>query len=438
MRCDNGPETAASAGYQPSCRARWCGGQPIGQLMGCALEKPELISLAVGLVDSETLPTAATHEALAALFQDPQTARAALQYGTTPGHPPLREWLAQRTADLDRAGPPIALEQVVITAGSNQLLHLVSESLLDPNDIVLCAAPTYFVYLGLLIGLGVRAVGVASDAQGLIPAALDETLARLQAAGELPRVKALYLVPYFDNPAGTTMPEQRRAAIVELIKRWSSRQKIHIISDEAYRELRYEGEDVPSPRVWDEEADTVIVAGTFSKSFSPGLRVGWGILPRQLIGPVNEQKGNVDFGSPNFNQYLMTQILERGLWQPHLERIRGGYRQKLAAALAAAEEHLGPLPGVQWIRPTGGLYLWVRLPPGLDAGMSGPLFAAAVRHGVLYVPGEYCYPAAGEPVCRNTLRLSFGVQSCAKVREGVEMLARAIAAVSSGGESGRK
>jgi len=426
------PVTGVSAAYQPSCRARWSGGQPIRQLMACALENPDLISLAVGLVDPETLPTAAARDALAALLQDPQAARASLQYGTTPGHPPLREWLLQRTEELDPSGPAISPDQVVITAGSNQLLHLVSESLLDPGDIVLCASPTYFVYLGLLRGLGAHAIGVAGDTHGLIPEALEETLARFDAAGELPRVKAVYLVPYFDNPAGTTMPGQRRSAVVEIVKRWSQRNKIHVISDEAYRELRYEGEDVPSPRVWDEEADTVVVAGTFSKSFSPGIRVGWGILPRHLIAPVNEQKGNVDFGSPNFNQYLMAKVLELGLWEPHLERIRTGYRQKLTTALAAAEEHLGPLPEVEWIRPQGGLYIWVRLPPGMDAGMSGPLFTAAVRQGVLYVPGEYCYPSAGEPVCRHSLRLSFGVQSCAKIREGVEKLARAIATVSSG------
>jgi 2-aminoadipate transaminase len=432
MSSTTGPGTGASAAYQPSCRARWSGGQPIRQLMACALENPDLISLAVGLVDPETLPTAVARDALAALFQDSRTARAALQYGTTPGHPPLREWLVQRTAEADLSGPPLAPDQVVITAGSNQLLHLVSESLLDPGDIVLCASPTYFVYLGLLAGLGVHATGVAGDAYGMIPEALEETLGRFEAAGELARVKAVYLVPYFDNPAGTTMPRQRRAAVVEIAKRWSQRHKIHVISDEAYRELRYEGEDLPSPRVWDDEADTVIVAGTFSKSFSPGIRVGWGILPRHLIGPVNEQKGNVDFGSPNFNQYLMAKVLELGLWEPHLQRIRAGYRQKLATALAAAEEHLGPLPGIEWIRPQGGLYVWVRLPEGMDAGMSGPLFAAAVRHGVLYVPGEYCYPEVGEPMCRHSLRLSFGVQSCAKIQEGVEKLARAIAAVSRG------
>lgn len=421
-----GTATTSAAKYQPSQRARWAGGQPISELMAYALQNPELISLAVGLVDQDTLPTSAADAAWSALFRDPQAAAAALQYGTTPGHPPLRELLLDRTRQADPQGPPVALDQIVVTAGSNQLLHLVSESLLDPGDIVLCAAPSYFVYLGLLAGLGVRAVGVASDSGGLVPAALKETLARCERDGELARVKAIYLVPYFDNPAGTTMPAERRAAVVEMAKRWSKHGRIHVISDEAYRELRYAGEDIPSPRVWDEEGDTVIVTGSFSKSFSPGLRVGWGILPRQLIGPVNEQKGNADFGSPNLNQQLMTHVLKLGLLEPHLTRIRSSYREKLTAMLAAADAHLGRLPGVEWHRPTGGLYVWVRLPSGLDAGLHRPLFAAAGREGVLYVPGEYCYPAVGEPVQRNSLRLSFGVQSCAKIREGVEKLARAV------------
>ena len=119
------------------------------------------------------------------------------------------------------------------------------------------------------------------------------------------------------------------------------------------------------------QGDTVIVAGTFSKSFSPGIRVGWGILPRHLIGPVNEQKGNVDFGSPNLNQHLMARVLELGLLEPHLARIRSSYREKLTAMLAAADAHLAPLPGVEWLRPQGGLYVWVRLPDGMDAGLHG-------------------------------------------------------------------
>jgi 2-aminoadipate transaminase len=270
---------------------------------------------------------------------------------------------------------------------------------------------------------------VESDDQGLLPEALEEQLRRLDAQGDLPRVKAIYVVPYFDNPGGVTMPLNRRAAIVEAAKRWSRHERIHVISDEAYRELRYWGDDIPSTAVCDEQGDTVVVAATFSKSFAPGLRVGWGFLPPHLVGPVTDQKGNVDFGSPNFNQHLITKVLELGLFEPHLERLRSGYRDKLTAMLAAADAFLGPLDGVSWLPPQGGLYVWLRLPEYIDTGMEGALFAAAVREGVLYVPGEYCYPTLGQPVCHNTMRLSFGVQSCEKIREGVEMLGRAIAAV---------
>jgi 2-aminoadipate transaminase len=398
--------------------------------MARALENPELISLAAGFVDTETLPAGRVGEALAGLLSDPSAARAALQYGTTTGYPPLRQGLLERTRQADGGAAAPRLEQIVVTAGSNQFLHLVSESLLDPGDIVLCATPSYFVYLGLLAGLGARAVGVASDAEGMIPEALEEELARREALGELNRVKAIYLVPYFDNPAGSTMPLDRRAAVVESAKRWSRRTRIHVISDEAYRELRYGGEDVPSPRVCDADGSTVIVAGTFSKSFSPGIRVGWGILPKHLLAPVLDQKGNVDFGSPNFNQHLMAAVLQQGLLDPHVAEIRTAYRRKLTAMLAAAEQHLRPLPGVEWYGPQGGLYLWVRLPQAIDTGMDGPLFARAIQEGVLYVPGEYCYPDEGEPVCRCAMRLSFGVQSCEKIADGVQKLARAIAAVS--------
>jgi 2-aminoadipate transaminase len=317
----------------------------------------------------------------------------------------------------------------VVTAGSNQMLHLVSETLLEPGDIVLCASPTYFVYMGLLAAIEARAVGVASDDQGMIPEALDDQFRRIESAGELGRVKAIYLVPYFDNPAGVTMSLERRCAVVEAAKRWSRHTTIHVISDEAYRELRYQGDDIPSPRSCDETGETVVVAGTFSKSFSPGIRVGWGVLPRHLVAPVCDLKGNVDFGSPNFTQHLMARVFQQNLFDPHVARLRQSYHCKLMAMLNAADEFLAPLDGVHWFRPSGGLYVWLQLPPRIETGLGSRLFEMAIREGVLYVPGEYCYPAHGEPLCRNMIRLSFGVQSCEKIREGVEMLARAIAAV---------
>jgi 2-aminoadipate transaminase len=413
-----------------SRRAQWAGGQPISALMAQALARPELISLAAGFVDQATLPVEPTREALEAVFAGSSGGRAALQYGTTPGYWPLREALLARMRGADGDPPTeenLSPEQVVVTAGSNQLLHLVGETLLDPGDVVLCAAPSYFVFLGMLANLGARSAGVAADEHGLIPEALEEELARREKAGELERVKAIYCVSYFDNPSSVSLAPERRPRIVEIARRWSRKQRIYVIEDAAYRELRYEGEDVPSLRAHDPEGETVIVAGTFSKSYSPGARVGWGVLPRALLGPVLEQKGNIDFGSPNFAQHLMFQVLELGLFEKHVERLRAGYRTKLTAMLDATGEYLGPLEGVRWIRPRGGLYVWLTLPEEIDAGPQGTLFGRAMEAGVLYVPGEYCFPAEGVRH-KNTIRLSFGVQPAESIRRGVEALAGAIEA----------
>jgi 2-aminoadipate transaminase len=412
-----------------SQRAHWAGGEPIAsRLMARTLAYPDLVSLAAGFVDQQSLPVEPTAQALVTLWSDPSLSRAALQYGTTIGFAPLREAIVNRLLSADgqsAAEAKLSADQVVITAGSNQLLHLLGETLLDPGDIVLCGAPSYYVFLGTLANLGARAIGVAVDQEGVIPEAVEEQLARLDRAGELGRVKFIYLTTYYDNPTGITLPAARRAALVEMAQRWSRRGKIYLVEDMAYRELRYHGDDTPSLRAFDAAGDTVIVAGSFSKSYSPGVRVGWGILPPKLLAPLLSIKGNVDFGSPNFNQILMTAVVNLGLFDQHVERLRNEYRTKIDALLQAADQRLAPL-GAEWVRPTGGLYLWVRLPEGIDAGLSGPLFDRAIKEGVLYVPGDYCYPPEGEPIAGNRLRLSFGIPSCASIRQGIEALARAL------------
>ncbi|HUG68149.1 MAG TPA: PLP-dependent aminotransferase family protein [Pirellulaceae bacterium] len=420
-------EPVAISPYLPSRRATLAEGQPISELMSRALDNPGLISLAAGFVDGQTLPVEVVRDVMSDLLGNDVEARAMLQYGATPGLPALRRSILDQCTST--ANAPETLDRVVITAGSNQLLHLVAESLLDPDDIVLCAAPTYLVFLGTVANLGARTWSIATDDFGMIPEALEATFRQLAASGDLPRVKAIYLVPYFDNPSGITMPAERVQRIVEIAKQWSHKTRIHVIADEAYRELRYSGSDVPSASEFDEDGETVIVAGTFSKSFSPGVRIGWGILPEHLVGPVCAQKGNIDFGSPNLNQHLMAEVLRRGLFTEHVEKLRASYHSKLDAMLAAADEYLAPLDGVTWRRPSGGLYVWATLPTWIDTGPAGELFDRSIDEGMLYVPGQYCYPSDGQPVARNTMRLSFGVQSCTKIREGIAALARAIQAV---------
>jgi 2-aminoadipate transaminase len=280
----------------------------------------------------------------------------------------------------------------------------------------------------LLSGLGVRAAGVAIDEQGMIPESLEAELERRRREGELARVKAIYVTSYFENPSAVTLSLARRAQIVEIAKRWSIESRIFVIDDAAYRELRYAGPALPSLRSFDADGDTVIVAETFSKSFSPGMRVGWGILPTELVAPVAALKANIDFGSAHLNQHLMSAVLELGLLDPHIAQLRAAYQAKMDALLAAMDEHLAGIEGVRWQRPSGGLYVWLQLPPALDAGPGGVLMHHALQEGMIYVPGEYCFPAEGEAVRTNTIRLSFGVQSAEKLRRGIELLARAIQA----------
>lgn len=418
-----------------SQRALWAAGQPISRLMHLALAHRELVSLAAGFVDDATLPAAEVSEAIGRLLGDARHARRALQYGTTPGHSGLREAVLSRLLAADHvtaAESPLTVDRVVVTAGSNQLLHLVADTLLDPGDIVLCASPSYFVFLGSLGNVGARAVGIETDDQGIIPQALDEELARRQRCGELDLIKAIYVVSYFDNPASITLAAERRGAIVEIAKRWSQAGRIYVIEDAAYRDLRYDGDDPPSLLSYDHEGDTVILAETFSKSFSPGVRVGWGFLPPELVAPLCEQKGNIDFGSPNFAQYVMAEVLELGLLEPHLEVLRDRYRAKRDAMVEALETSLGDLDGASWLVPDGGLYVWLALPEEIDTGSAGPLFQHALEEGVLYVPGEYCYPPAGQPARRNMARLSFGVQDADGIRRGVAALARAAQRVTVG------
>jgi 2-aminoadipate transaminase len=411
-----------------SQRARCFDKQPISELMRLALAQPDLVSLAAGFVDQASLPVTETQQAIQAVLGDPERGRAALQYGTNAGYLPLREAVLARmlAADGSSAARRPTVDQVLLTSGSNQLLHLVGEVLLDPGDIVLCAAPTYFVFLGLLNSLGAQAVGVAIDEQGLIPEALSETLVRLTKAGQRQRVKAIYVTSYYENPSTVSLSLERRQAVVEFAKRQAADGTLYVIDDAAYRELRYAGDDLPGLRSFDENGETVIVAETFSKSFSPGIRVGWGVLPTELIGPVSGLKASIDFGSPYLNQQLMSAVFEQGHFDPHVALLRTSYQAKLEAMLKAMDDFLTSIPGVRWYRPRGGLYVWLELPDGMNAGPGGTLIEHALAEGVLYVPGEYCYPAAGEPVHTDRIRLSFGIQSSENIRRGVESLARAI------------
>lgn len=423
-----------------SARAHRAAEAPISALMRQALEQPGLISLAAGFVDPSSLPAEATQTAALSLLSHPEVARVALQYGSTAGNTQLRRQLLERVqrADAADARAPTALqlhpsdeEQVVLTAGSNQMLGLLADALLDQGDYVLCDAPTYFVFTGLIESVGGRCIGIDSDAQGMLMPALEAELERHAQAGTLARVKAIYVMSYFDNPRGVSLAAERRPELVALAQRYSRDHRIYVIEDAAYRELRFSGPDEASVRAYDPAGETVAYAGTFSKSFAPGVRVGFGILPRSLAPAVLSLKGNLDFGSPHLNQCLLQRALELELLEPQAALLRKLYAHKAANMLRALDAHVAPLSGCSYQRPNGGLYVWLRLPAHVDTSARGRLFLRARELGVLYVPGEYCYPhpdpSTGAQRPSSSMRLSFGVQSDERVAEGIEKLARAIA-----------
>ncbi|MCA9025800.1 MAG: PLP-dependent aminotransferase family protein [Planctomycetaceae bacterium] len=415
-----------------SQRWHYASEQAISFLMQQAVENTDVVSLAAGLVDFASLPVKETREAALLLLSDDASARKALQYGTTAGSEHLRGLLLKHLARLegtDVSGLGIDRNRLILTTGSQQLLSLVCEVLLDPGDICLVAGPTYFVFLGNLHGVGARTVTVHTDDDGMCPQSLDAQLAQLEQDGQLERVKLIYLVSYYDNPSGRCLSAERRGPIVEIARKWSKHQRILILEDAAYRELHYNGPTIPSVLSHDTTGDTVIYTQTFSKSYSPGLRIGFGVVPQELVVPLCDRKGNEDFGSANFNQHLLSRVLESGLYESHVEEVCLAYRRKRDAMLEAADREFSDMEGVSWVHPHGGLYVWMSLPKRLETGFRSELFQAATKqHGVMYVPGELCYAGPLSERPRHQMRLSFGVQSPEGIADGMRRLASAVRA----------
>lgn len=410
-----------------SQRREWSRDQAISFLMQQGLENPDVISLAAGFVDYETLPVELTKAATEKLLANPENARAYLQYGTTPGSKRLRDEVIKHLAKLegvevDQLG--IDNSQVVLTTGSQQLLSILAEILFDPGDICLVAAPTYFVFLGVLAGVGAEVIAIEGDEQGIYPDALQKQLEELKTAGQLNRVKMVYLVSYYENPTGVSLAADRREQVVEIVDRYSEEHQIITLEDAAYRELRYDGPELASLWSYDKGRNQVVLSQTFSKSFAPGLRTGFGVLPPALVEAVNDRKGNEDFGSAHLNQNLLATVLEEGWYQEHVEKVRANYRIKRDAMQAAIEQHFQDLPEVSWYQSHGGLYMWMTLPERIETGFSSELFQRATQiEQVMYVPGELCYPHAEQ---KNQMRLSFGVQDIAGIDLGIKRLANAI------------
>jgi 2-aminoadipate transaminase len=401
----------------------------ISWLIKSALSRPKLISLAAGFTDNATLPTEISRKLLDEILRSPKTGRPALQYGISAGESHLRQLTATHLQKLDgghdRAHRP---EHTIITGGSQQLLYMTLEALCDEGDIVLVEDPTYFVFLSILQSRNLRALGVKLERDGVDLAHLEKILVQLQKSGELRRVKALYLVTYFQNPTGATTSLAKKRAVLKLLKKFerAAGHPLYLIEDAAYRELRFDhGEDVPTALTLPGARARVIYAGTYSKPFATGVRVGFGILPEPVYTAVLRIKGNHDFGTANLLQHLLARALATKLYDRHVAKIRKNYARKARMMQLALAKNFPA--NVEIWEAGGGMYFWARLPEKISTGINSKVFQAALKADVLYVPGKLCYaddPSRAKP--DHEMRISFGSASDENIREGIKRLGRVL------------
>jgi len=363
-------------------------------------QQPEIISFAGGLPSPATFPVDEMKLAFDKVLTD--SGKVALQYGPTDGYLPLRQWIAD---SLSSNGGKIVPEQVLMTSGSQQALDLLGKVLIDEGSRVLVETPSY---LGALQAFSVYRpsfVSVATDEHGLVPDSLD-------AVAEGARL--LYALPNFQNPTGRTLSAERRVQLVEKCARLG----LPLIEDDPYGALSYKGD--PLPKMVAMNPDGVIYMGSFSKVLTPGIRLGYVVAPLPLVRRLELAKQAADLHTSQLTQMVVHEVIKDGFLERHIPKIRTLYGDQCQCMLAAMAEHFPA--AVQWTKPEGGMFIWVTLPKHIDAMK---LLDEAIANKVAFVPGSPFY--ANEPET-NTLRLSFVTVSPERIRAGIAILGKLIAA----------
>jgi 2-aminoadipate transaminase len=359
-------------------------------------ERPGIISLAGGLPSPKTFPISAFAEACAEVLH--KDGQAALQYAASEGYGPLREAVAAMLPW------PVDPAQILITTGSQQGLDLIAKVLLDPGSRVLVETPTYLGALQAFSPMEPEAVSVASDDEGVL---VDDLKAKAKDA------RFAYLLPNFQNPTGRTMSEARRAAVSAA----AAEAGLPIVEDNPYGDLWFD--EAPPLPLTARNPEGGIYLGSFSKILAPGLRLGFLVAPKAIFPKLLQAKQAADLHSPSFNQRMVAEVMKDGFLDRHVPTIRALYKRQRDAMLAALEREMQGL-GVSFNRPAGGMFLWLRLPEGLNAVALLPL---AVERGVAFVPGTPFYAGAADP---RTLRLSFVTASAEEIDTAIGALADAV------------
>lgn len=374
-------------------------------------ERPDILSLAVGLPAPDLLPLAAVRAAYDRVLGD--LGPAAFLHSPTEGVTSLREALAGLMAER---GAPCDAAELMVTSGSQQALDLVARVLIEPGDAVVVEEPSFFGALQAFRRAGARLLGVPSDADGLRVDLLGDLLERH-------RPKLIYTLPTYQNPSGSVLAPARRERLLAL----AARHQVPVVEDDPYSDLGYDGPPVPPLKALD-RAGQVVYLSSFSKTLFPGLRLGWVAAPAVLVRALVMAKQTLDLHSNTLGQHLVDRLIRDGAYAAHLAAVRPAYaarRDALDAALRA-----GAPPALRWERPRGGYYLWCRL----DAPVSpARLLAAAGARGVAFLPGAACFPA--EPPA-HYLRLNFSHPTLPRIRDGAGRLLAALQEALASPESG--
>ncbi|MEQ8176585.1 MAG: PLP-dependent aminotransferase family protein [Syntrophomonadaceae bacterium] len=366
-------------------------------------ERPDIISFAGGLPAPELFPVEEILKVNRIVLEE-QGPRA-LQYTTTEGYRPLREWIAGRMNS--RLGTSFDSDNILLTHGSQQALDLSGKVFLDEDDVVLCESPTYLAAISAFRAYGCKFVEVPTDNEGMIPDELDRILASTE------KVKLIYVIPDFQNPTGRTWSLERRKRLAQA----AMKHQVMVVEDNPYGELRFEGKALPSVKSFD-EIGCVLCLGTFSKTFCPGYRIGWIAGDKKAIEKYVLVKQGADLQCNTIAQMEIAKYLELYDIDEHIGRIREVYRRRRDLTVKTMEEVFGP--DIEFTRPQGGLFAWIELPQHIN---SRDVLLKSLEKKVAFVPGGSFFPNGGK---ENTLRINFSNMPEERIVEGLRALAQVI------------
>ncbi len=422
MVADPFPNTWAGNAKEPryARRAEGMRASEIRELLK-VLGRPGIISFGGGIPDPVLFPVDAVKAAYQTILSDPAKAAVGLQYSVSEGYEPLRQWIARHMASL---GVPCQTDNIVVTSGSQQALEFLGKLFLTEGDTALVEAPTYLGALQAFSAYEPRYDIITPEHGNRTPASYRETAAQPDAHQPTRdthggNVKFIYAVPDFANPTGATLSMRARNGLLDL----GHDLDVPVLEDTAYSALRFEGEPVACLQAIDVarhggdiDRSRVIYCGTFSKTLTPGLRVGWVCAAEPIVKRLVLIKQASDLNVSNINQMVMHEIAETG-YAAQVAKARSFYRSRRDAMLAALKQHMPK--GVTWDRPEGGLFVWVTLPEGVDG--KALLARAVEEHNVAFVPGSAFF--VGDRG-RNTIRLSYSLPPEDKIAEGIARLGR--------------